>query len=242
MLLIHCCKEECDDPTNRDCPNYDPCLSYEPANAEFMILDSLTGWICDGELFGLSTEVDTLFVSNELIFRAKHDNDTYQWKVGTDDRTWIEKEFSLDFGTNGTGDIPITLIVSKNDPDGCLTAEERSDTLTKFVHLYFWNHSTADNAPPIVGSYFGANEDMPSDTFTIEVPLGLTIQGIQNLPKDCTNAIGDLRLSNSSFVFASCGNSCGIGILQEDNETIIVDYSLEIGGERITKKFIGTKI
>ncbi|HMQ60445.1 MAG TPA: hypothetical protein PKE06_07245 [Flavilitoribacter sp.] len=248
MLLMSRCKESCDDPTDMNCPNYDPCLSYEPADADFMILDSLTGWVCDGELFGLITEVDSLFVPNDLIFRAKHENDTYTWKVGTDARTWTEQSFSLDFGINGTGDIPVTLVVSKDDPYGCLTEEERTDSLTKTVHLYSWNshNSSADTAPPIIGRYFGANEDAPSDTFTLEI-LGIApVIGVINLPKDCPSLIEDLVISNRSFLFATgdskCGKACGTGILQGDNLTFMVDYSLEIDGIRKNKKFLGTKI
>ncbi len=245
MLLMSRCKESCDDPTDMNCPNYAPCLSYEPADADFMILDSLTGWVCDGELFGLITEVDSLFVPNDLIFRAKHENDTYTWKVGTDARTWTEQSFSLDFGINGTGDIPVTLVVSKDDPYGCLTEEERTDSLTKTVHLHFWNYSSAESAPPIVGRYLGANEDEPSDTFTIELKLGSNY-GLFNFPKDCPVATSDLVLSYSSFTFinaeSNCGIACGAGILQENNHTLVIDYSLKIDAKRINKKFIGTKI
>ena len=245
MLLMSRCKESCDDPTDMNCANYDPCLSYEPANADFMILDSLTGWGCDGELFGLITEVDSLFVPNDLIFRAKHENDTYTWKVGTDARIWTEQSFSLDFGINGTGDIPVTLVVSKDDPYGCLTEEEKTDSLTKTVHLYFWNNSSADNAPPIVGRYLGANEDAPSDTFTIEIPLGIG-SGLLNLPKDCPNTSSALGRSQRSIVFVNgdsrCGEACGIGSLQADNISIVVNYSLKINNIRVDKKFIGIKI
>ena len=138
MLMMSRCKESCDDPTDMNCANYDPCLSYEPANADFMILDSIGGWVCDGALIGLITEVDTLFVSNEIFFRANHKNDTYTWKVGTDARIWTEQSFSLDFGINGTGDIPVTLVVSKDDPYGCLTEEEKT-LLDERLNAYHQN-------------------------------------------------------------------------------------------------------
>jgi len=242
------CKEPvCDDPLNPECPNYDPCLSYEPANADFVVMDTFTWITCLGEggaeLF-ISEVIDTSVVWGDKHFKALYQNDTYRWKIGYDTTVWIEKEFDLYFGNAGVGDIPITLITTKNDPNHCLTEAEMADTITKTIHLVNWEEGE-ENAPRIFGRYVGVETDYPLDTFIVEISTDL-LKGVLNLPNGCTNEYGSLVGSWKSFLFSTgwpeCNRPCGKGQLQEDNKTLIVDYTIKIENKRLKKQFIGIKI
>ncbi len=247
FTFSHCEKDRpCDDPTNPLCPNYDPCIEYEPANADFVVLDSVVKWDCDGTgPLSHSYAIDTGLVLRDYYFQALHHHDSYEWQIGSDSRTWNDAAFALYFGTEGEGAIPVTLTVTKNDPDNCLTEEQRISTITKTIYSHFWD-GTENEPPPIVGKYTGANTDAPQDTFTIEVPtLTNGYTSILNLPKDCPEKYTNLALGWNYFLYKnniiSCEETCAKGLLQEDHKTLIVDYSIEIDGERVKNQFVGIK-
>ncbi|MEM9821367.1 MAG: hypothetical protein AAF985_09855, partial [Bacteroidota bacterium] len=111
VFLLYDCNQSkiCDDPTDPFCPNFDPCIEASRANAEFIIFDSMTVDVVNPQ--GLALEIDTMWSPRNIHFKALHENDTYEWRVGTDARTFTEKEFFLYFN-DISGNIEVRLIVT----------------------------------------------------------------------------------------------------------------------------------
>lgn len=248
LFCVSCREQElpCVDPTNPDCPNYDHCLVFEAANADFIVYDSIYGIDChDGRSrLDLVSEADTTFIG-EKYFRALHPNDSYQWLVGTDPQIHTENKFVLNFTiTDLPQDIDVTLVVCKAPPVGCNFI--RCDTMTKAIH--FIPIDLADSTwSYVIGTFKGIDTSAPNDSFTIRIPPILpTLQGIINFPNGCVGQYLDasvfrkqLLIRTESFI---CQSVCGIGSIQDDLKTLIIDYSVKEGNNRILKKFVGRRI
>lgn len=248
ISFCSCCDDEqpCTDPLNPKCPNYDPCLSFQQANADFVIIDSIYGTNCnDGRgRLDLVSEVDTTYASNEIYFKALYEADTYAWRIGSDPTNHNKKEFSVYFPSEvAPADINVQLIVCKNDPNNCQT--KTCDTLSKKMHLIYTIGS--DTFSLAIGRFRGIDVDSPLDTFTIEIPPPLpSLVGIINFPNGCTGQFLSVTVGRKGFILYEtptvCQSACGIGILEPDRKTLVIDYSIQSGDQRIIKKFIGTKI
>lgn len=91
-ISIYSCRkdndEECCDPTNPECPNYDPCIGVEEPSAEIIL---------QGSIFGPDgferTPDDSLFY-NEVFFSSPYDGPqyTHTWYLGAEVIT--EESFS----------------------------------------------------------------------------------------------------------------------------------------------------
>jgi hypothetical protein len=124
--LFFSCREDCDDPTNLLCPNYDPCASVFPADASFVVLDSITPTWADTSI---GFVCDTFGTGSTIYFKAlkKNIGTTYEWKVGTDARTWTESEFNLIF-SDFEGSVTVRLVTTAFDNHNCLEDSELQDT------------------------------------------------------------------------------------------------------------------
>jgi len=84
LLTLHACKkdeeEECCDPANPDCINYDPCLEVEEPTAEIILQGSIFG----PEGFELTPD-DSLFF-NEVFFSSPFNGPqyTHTWYLGAE--------------------------------------------------------------------------------------------------------------------------------------------------------------
>jgi hypothetical protein len=164
---------------------------------------------------------------------------------------WTVKEFSLGFGEAAVGDVPITLIAEKTDARFCSGEAFTRDTLTKVLHVKRFSLN-AYLSNPIFGRWQGHDEGEPDKLFEIEIqPAGGGV-GINGLLPDCV----DIGMNDAGMLFRhfwfdtgrrECRRMCGIGALQMDNQTLIIDYNYDLDldhapGERIKRRFIGKKI
>lgn len=257
ILCATGCKDKCEDPTNPDCPNYDPCHNFEPANAAFKMLDipvPLYNWSCDGQApRNLEFEVDTIFgTDTEITFRALHQADKYEWRVGTDARVWTTKEFELTFGPEAIGQIQVQLITEKRDTPRCGGAEFTRDTLTRILVVKSLPQNPYVNGWSLIfGKWRGFNEDSPANVFDVEITPGFPFSRLDGLFPTCVNKPMHVGIAlRYMYVLkeniADCKNMCGLGFLQPDNRTLIIDYYFEEppgpGSQRIKKKFVGAKV
>ena len=217
----------CEDATNPDCPNYDPCLTYGAANADFSILDSLS--VPSLEYPGFTVEVDTTWNNIRLYFKAKHDNATYEWVVGADPTIHTGKEFNLNFGDAAVGDVVIRLITTIDDIEGCYSEEEKIDTSYNTVHFIKLEQVT-ELTNSIYGEYYGYIEDTPEEFFSVSLKSFYDEEGggFRNFPKDCDINF-DARPSYRHFLFdtgniTNCNNPKGFGELQEDGNTLMIKF------------------
>lgn len=257
VLIASGCKDKCKDPTDPDCPNYNPCHDFEPASAEFKMLDIPTptyNWSCDGQPpRNLEFEVDTIFgIDTEITFRALHQADKYEWRVGSDARVWTTKEFALTFGPEAIGQIQVQLITEKRAMPRCGGTEFTRDTLTRNLIVKGLPDNPYVNGWSLIfGKWQGFNEDSPAAIFDLEITPGFPFCRLDGLFPACVNKplhVGiDLRYMYivKEYV-AECRNVCGLGFLQPDNRTLIIDYYYEEppgpSGQRVKKKFVGTKV
>lgn len=73
-----------------------------------------------------------------------------------------------------------------------------------------------------------------------------SLVGIINFPNGCTGQFLDVIISRNGLIVEQtpsvCQSACGIGYIMPDRKTLIIDYSIQSGNQRILKQFIGTKI
>jgi len=239
IFSISCCKDQCTDPTDINCSNYDPCYGVMKTSAEFDILRKLstadtTYW------FSVDTLYNRSFGSGSIYyFKASEESETYQWRIGTDPTVYTTKDFSLAF-ENITGLIDIELIVSRTPNTSCFPDDSGLDTIVKTIYAKPFFDYQAD--APLFGDFQGSCEHEPDSIFTMRIRH----PDIQDFPRGCINAFMPVYSSFDRFVFDDfgqygCGHPIGEGHLVFGNhDSLIINYELKSDG--IQKVFKGIRI
>jgi|GEM_PF-1864999 hypothetical protein len=198
-------------------------------------------------------ETDTVGVFSDIKFEAICDDMTrYEWKIGDDERSFNEPSFTLYFPTPTT--IDIKLIVYKDEDPNCHENTVRVDSLTKKLTII------DSDITYVGGIYRGYNKDNPNNEFDIEIRFDSTegIFGsyvIHNLPEGC-HPKGTLLAPVSLLSFRTrffmsysqtryyCDVPKGWGYLQEDRNTLVIDYYITNPNDNslIPYQFIGKRI
>lgn len=199
-------------------------------------------------------ETDTVGVFSDIKFEAICDDMTrYEWKVGTDDRTFTESSFTLYFTQPTTLDIK--LIVYKDEDPNCPDNTVRVDSLTKKLTII------DSDITYVGGIYRGYNTDNPNKEFDIEIRFDSTegIFGsyvIHNLPEGChpedspMSPVTMLTFRTRFFMSYSrtqyyCDIPKGWGYLKEDdNNTLVIDYNITNPDDNslIPHQFVGKRM
>lgn len=137
LLTLHACKEElpCNDPTNPNCPNYDPCYGKKPVTADF---EMSQGWRSAPPKHLDRWNPDVAFGRGLVGFKpigydAEDTTVKYTWILGAE--TIYEYSFERDFIDTKEKEIPITLIVEKQPNLDCYPEDDGKDTLTQMIRL-----------------------------------------------------------------------------------------------------------
>lgn len=154
LLTAESCKKECQDRSNPDCENYDPCYGKQKLTADFDIY----------EASGFYTEkwtphaTDTI-LPNAAIFMAKDDDVWYSWQIGAETLD-AKSVYRNDFPLNTP--VPITLTVRRRNNFNCFANGDSVATKTKSVYVFA-------NPPKLryFGCFSGYHTDNPTDTFTV---------------------------------------------------------------------------
>jgi len=172
----------CNDPTNMDCHNYDPCHDRKtPVSADFEVRQ--VGYdesiIYYGDTF--PGDVFLRFVALDSM-----PGTTYAWEVGNAQNTSTNISYRLSFDCEATLNqtIPVRLIAERSADNDCLLPEDRRDTIVRNVHFVprsqclYW------------GQWEGYLENNPEEIYTIELghqevppcasPDTIFIQNIKN--------------------------------------------------------------
>lgn len=230
--------KDCDDPTNIDCSNYDPCYLSTQTSAEFHIFKR---WAGSDTVFWFDIADDTLYSSfadwRNVYFKAESPADSFRWKVGLDPTIFVDSSFVLEFPSDA-GQINIQLISSQTPDINCFPDDSGMDTVRHSV--YFEKISSLEEHP-LCCKYRGIIEDRPNDTIVVELKNNL--QTLVGLPNICSNgfkiAFGSHSIVGDIKNFA-CSPSL-LGELQADQKTIIINYSFTESGTLVSKRFIGMK-
>lgn len=198
-------------------------------------------------------EEDTVSTFSDIQFAAICDDMTrYEWKVGTDNRTFTEPSFTLYFTQPAT--IEVKLIVYKDEDLNCPDNTIRVDSIMKVLTII------DKEITYVPGIYRGYNTDNPNHEFDIEIRFDSTeaILGayvIHNLPEGCHLPTSN-RPPTSILTFRnrfymdfnrnrpSCEHPKGWGRLEEDRNILIIDYFIKNFDAQtlIPYQFIGKRI
>ena len=197
-LSISSCRD-CEDPTNPECSNYDPCWDWiEPS------FEMGTAYINRSEV--VKFQGDTALYGN-VYFEANIENAiSYEWTIGTDTRTWDTKEFSLYFKYGDSlilrnQPILIQLIIHRRPNLICRPNDDGIDTISRYLHF----RSNWEAA--IWGKWEGYRDNLTNDIYRIKIkrdsstmyPYGGTkadyIYNLYNEGEDCYHTFENSRLA-----------------------------------------------
>ena len=200
MLPFGCKKECCQDPTNPDCENYNPCYGVTPANADFTMGVQL------GDRF---FEADTFFGVNLVKFEAKFEADSYHWIIGASEfftRAFEQTYFPFNYN------VEVTLITVKHSALRCYPNNPIRDTVRKVFYSWpetFGSPPDSNNyvRVPFSGTYEGYFDHEPREKREIELVWypykgfsWMERERIKGFPYPNTNSINDgLGWSVGSF-------------------------------------------
>jgi hypothetical protein len=171
ITLFAACDDEapdCTDFTNPLCSNYNPCHDQQATSADFQ-----TACVVRRDKYKtITSQEDTFYLGTSIVFTAlQEDALSYEWKIGDDDRTFTEQEFSLDFNPSDSVSlfnrpVPIRLIVTRTPNTACFPTDDGIDTLIKYIY-FVSRHEIVHKK--FVGTWVGSLETKPDDIYEIEI-------------------------------------------------------------------------
>ncbi len=171
LLGTFSCKNNCDDPGDPDCKNYDPCYGVSETNADFKMEVAIYGRGASPEWF----ELDQLFDGGRTVrFTPKHDLDSVIWLIGTERLTnnvIVRSNFPRD------RTITVTLIGKRKPNNRCFPLDDGIDTFSRSFYVHpeagFLGLNPDDTLragkSPILGTYRGTLTSNPSKEINIQV-------------------------------------------------------------------------
>lgn len=144
LLAVGCQEDDentCCDPTNPECPNYDPCYNIEPT-ADFKMRGTSVAFMTPENL---QAEWCDTILNSGVEFKAEMENaDSYEWYIGTETEPRFGRSFKVSFSDyyqdtlqNLNPDNPdfylpldITLIV-RNDEGACVNVNDTLLSMTR---------------------------------------------------------------------------------------------------------------
>lgn len=156
VFIFDGCKD-CDDPSDPDCKNYDPCHDVKPANADFGIYEYVkyVGPSKKIMIYG-KEESDTVYGGNDIMFKPKHKYDKVTWFIGSEVLT-VDSFIRTSFPANRH--ITVTMIAEVK-PSNCLNQNQLRDTVTKTFYTvkhFTWSDSLTFLENPFWGTWEGFN-------------------------------------------------------------------------------------
>ena len=153
----------CDDPTDPDCKNYDPCWDKEPVSAAFEMGVSFY------QHAGKHPLQDTFMVSDTVMrgprkveFRGPEGYVSYRWKIGLDDREFTEQNFAL-FFIDADPLVEVRLIVERAPNPDCFPGDDGRDTAYQHLTVLPWDSAA------IIGSYRGVLASNLQDSLEVRI-------------------------------------------------------------------------
>jgi len=219
VLTFGCCKDKCQDPSNPDCENYNPCYGKKPVTAEIIIeqgnplaSDQSKTWLADDS---------SIYIYGSLRFRCANPDFTCTWKLGA--QTINEKAPYRVFDAEGT--YSVTLIVEGTPNTNCFPNDDGRDTITKLFKVICPDQALI--CKPLKGVF----NDAPNDSTVIQIIYGdyANKKPASPCPPDITKAIGpvwtnfnstqdtvwgcptETVMYNTRVIFAGENYSVGVG-------------------------------
>jgi hypothetical protein len=187
LLFYGCCKEDCTDDTNPDCPNYNPCKRVKPLKANF------TSW----NLATSNEYMKSIFINYDYTLQSAEDGatftidttynyDNWEWRIGSETILNQKTIYRSNFPKNSF--IPVTLIARRTPNAKCFPNDKKIDTITKVYQFVETIPSgKEDSSSRIFGKFRGVFTNVPDliDTFeftVINTPNSLGLVCIDTFP------------------------------------------------------------
>lgn len=135
LFMGSCIK--CDDPTDTECDNYDPCHGLKVPDASFTCY-SPQGYSTWRDLGWYDKLIKTDTVSRSIYLVANEEDVEYLWLIGAE--TYTTKDVSIDFtgtGVEAGAQIPITLITKWEPDTACHPNDNGLDTSTRHITVAY---------------------------------------------------------------------------------------------------------
>lgn len=161
LLTIACCKDDCDDPRNPDCPNYIDCAKYYPlTTASFTIKEGTAVSDLPASLF---IDTDTCYI-HVIDFEAKQaEADSFIWQIGTEPEPRYGKKVRITFPVTLRGStFTIRLIIKAKPHTICNPNDDGIDTVIRQFYFMKRNEKLSWE-----GTYYGSDNDKPDSLYTI---------------------------------------------------------------------------
>jgi len=160
LLTLHACKkdeEECCDPTNPNCGNYDPCFGETEVSADFQFLAR----------YGIGNDAEwipeTKFIGSPIRFSAiDKQADSYTWYLGLDTITG-QDEVELEINNLDTGSYSAILVLEKEPNLNCYPQDDGRDSLIQFFERIDFCDAL------YLGKFRGISPTVSSDSIDIEI-------------------------------------------------------------------------
>lgn len=207
IISLQSCKEECADPTNPECKNYNPCNGKTRTSAYFIVEESLGDyWIECDTIIGIGN-------ASSVRFTALQNADSFIWKLGSE---IINSKSFVKINFPQKQNIPVTLIVINKNPDRiCNTNDDGCDTFSRTLYTwgeeYYWNNSTnayvVNNPLPVQGKYVGSFESQPNKL--VEITLEDTVTKCTKADVKSLITLKSINLPDGYFQPCFDDENCG---------------------------------
>jgi hypothetical protein len=248
VVFSACCKKKCNDVSNPECGNYNPCLAKK-VTADFNIYER-----------SFYANIDSLWLTDttvgwDVVFEPKFKNATsYTWKIGAG--TYAKQKLSLSFNSaKDSAIIPITLTVHKKPDLDCYPQDDSIITFTKNLVIdrtnnkYYgkWEGYYTDS--PKVKSVIDIRQATHPWYFLDELKGSASAFGLYPGCDTIINKLGDSRYRYILDMRTDYMTSSGYviqGTMIVDAATgnnITMDYEyIKSFTDKGTRKFVGTRI
>lgn len=244
VLISSCC--ECEDVSNPDCPNYDPCHnSEEPQQAIFGA--GYVYHIGEGNSKDFFTDT-TIYLNGDTIpatttfYALNTDVDSFYWQIGQDPRIFTSEQVYIEFDEQ-YNHIPIEVsytIVKYND---CFDDGVYRETVKRTV---------VPSVNPGISTYFtskyiGTSTEQPNEEFTIEIDF--EHRRILNFPKTGIKSNSYIFYNDYDEIYFTAGRDsviwlANLKITKEDRRKVIIRYkiSYDLGATSQWHTFEGIRV
>jgi hypothetical protein len=213
--LQSCRKTRCQDPSNPDCENYDPCYGKQAPKAHFLMgVSSDQRFRINGVWDSIIS--DTIFYKTSVFFKTTLQNvNALRWLLGSE--VINDKYFRRSFGNAPYGKYSVTHIIEKTPDKACFPNDDGRDTLKRTFYINpFYDF-------PIVGQYKvlfkGETDSIIFSVLPYEFQPGsgiifnrkseepyLGLSYVSSSSQDTIKSFSDVVISGGTIAFRDGGN------------------------------------
>jgi hypothetical protein len=255
LLSFHSCKDDCQNPRDPDCENYNPCTDAKQTSAAFTIKEARYTEIIEPRLADFLMDTDSCYARSIYFEALQLDADSYIWQIGSEIQPRYGKQVNVVFPDNLRGTtFTIQLIVKRKPNTSCFPNDDGIDTLTRKFYYVKFNEPLSWE-----GTYVGSDDDKPDSMYTIvlghsyDVAEQEDILKVFGIPRGCKDTINEyfssrlITYRNSRFDRGGldCDSKTVRGIFRNGNTYLIrQEYPTFINGVFTIKNrvFTGNKI